>query len=101
MLFNKDLNYFFILVGHIYCPTCSQKDYDFTLRDAKTYSLGEWSKKNSQHAEERGGKMKEAIEEQNRKEKEIINRINQEKINRDAEITKNIRERKRLKEQGR
>jgi hypothetical protein len=43
--------------------------------------------------------MQEAIDEQNRKEQEIINRINQEKTNRDAEVTRNIQERKRLQEQ--
>ena len=43
--------------------------------------------------------MQEAIDEQNRKEQEVINRINQEKTNRDTEVTKNIQERKRLQEQ--
>jgi hypothetical protein len=43
--------------------------------------------------------MQEAINEQNRKEQEVISRINQEKTNRDAEVTKNIEERRRLQEQ--
>jgi predicted GTPase len=28
-------------IGHIYCPTCGANDYDFTLRNATTYSLEE------------------------------------------------------------
>jgi len=40
--------------------------------------------------------MQEAIDEQNRKEREIINKINQEKNNREAENNRNLQERKRL-----
>ena len=43
--------------------------------------------------------MQEAIDEQNTKEQEIINRINQEKANRDAETARNIQEGKRLQKQ--
>ena len=43
--------------------------------------------------------MQEAIDEQNRKEQEIINRINQAKTNRDAEIARSVQERERLEQQ--
>ena len=86
-------------IGHIYCPTCGKNDYNPTLRDAKTYSLEEWSRKNSQQAAERRKKMEEAIEEQKKKEREIINRINQEKANREVESDRRIQELERLQEQ--
>ncbi|CAG8640157.1 9498_t:CDS:2, partial [Ambispora gerdemannii] len=86
-------------IDYIYCPTCGTNDCNFTLQDAKIYSLEELSRKNSQHAEERKRKMQEAIDEQNKKEQEIINRINQEKTNRDAETIQNIQERERLEHQ--
>jgi len=43
--------------------------------------------------------MQEAIDEQNRKEQEIVNRINQEMANRNAETTRNIQERERLEQE--
>jgi uncharacterized Zn finger protein (UPF0148 family)/GTP-binding protein EngB required for normal cell division len=86
-------------IGHIYCPTCGVNDYDYILRDATTYTLEEWGKKNSQDAAERRRKMQEVIDEYNRKQQEIINSINQERINSGAESARNIQERKRLQEQ--
>jgi hypothetical protein len=43
--------------------------------------------------------MQEAIDEQNRKEREIIDRINQERSNREAETSRNIQKEKSLREQ--
>ena len=34
-------NYQSDFIGHIYCPTCGTNDYDFTLRNATTYTLEE------------------------------------------------------------
>ncbi|CAJ0874342.1 20017_t:CDS:1, partial [Entrophospora sp. SA101] len=34
-------NYQSDFIGHIYCPTCGTNDYNFTLRNAKTYTLEE------------------------------------------------------------
>lgn len=43
--------------------------------------------------------MQEAIDEQNRKEQEIINRINQERVNREIEINNTIQKKKKLEQE--
>jgi GTP-binding protein EngB required for normal cell division len=77
-------------IEFVYCPTCGTNDYDFNLRDAKTYTLEEWGKKCAEQATERNRKLAEAIQEQEQQKQDTINQIVQERNERNAAFQREL-----------
>src|SRR2546423_552839 len=69
-------------IAYVYCPACGKNDYSCEVRNATTYNFEEWCKMRSQSYANELAQMNQQIQEQERRKKETLALIEEERKNR-------------------